>query len=88
MKTGSFGCSPSRFASMKWPISWMRIRSTTPIANFQPQMSAYAATAMKIDENLTRTNENFASAIDAGDDRAGEPREPLAPVRAAGWIGS
>ena len=40
MNTGSFGLSPSRFASRKWPSSWMRISSTNPTANFQPQISA------------------------------------------------
>ena len=87
MKTGSFGCSPSRFASMKWPVSWMRMRSTTPIANRQPQMSAYAATAMKIDENLTRTNENFASAMTAA--TIGPViRESRLRQSVPGWIGS
>ena len=47
---------------MKWPISCRRISRTSPTANVQPQISAYAATAMKILANLTRTNENFASA--------------------------
>ena len=65
-----------------------RIRSTSPTANLQPQISAYAATAMKIVENLTRTNENFASASTAPTIGAksffSRPRQSV-PF---GWIGS
>src|SRR6476620_7053632 len=88
MNTGSFGFRPSRFASMKWPVSCRRISTTTPAPNFQPQMSAYAATAMKIEENLRRTNENFATASSATTSGARRRRSRPRQSVPRGWIGA
>ena len=69
------------------PVSCKRISATTPTANFQPKISAYAATAMKIVENLTRMNANFASVTPTATIGASalriRPRQ-FGPV----WIGS
>ena len=40
MKTGALASTPSRRRAMTWPISWMKSRTTKPMANFQPQINA------------------------------------------------
>ena len=49
MNIGAETGSPSRLASRTWPSSWTSSSSTKPIANCQPQKSAYAAIEMSIE---------------------------------------
>ena len=49
MNIGAETGSPSRLASRTWPSSWTSRSTTKPIANCQPQKSAYAAIEMSIE---------------------------------------
>jgi len=60
MKVGQVACNPCRRASKKCPSSCTRMSRTKPTANFQPQISAYPPTAMKMLKNLSAAKPNFA----------------------------
>ena len=61
MKVGNETCRPCRFASIAWPISWRKISTTIPTPNFQPQISAYAATETKSPKNFRKTKPNLTA---------------------------
>ena len=88
MKVGRVASSPCRRASKKCPSSCTRINSTNPTANFQPQISEYAATEMKMLKNFSAAKLNFASSTTAApigaQMRRSQPRQSVP----RGWMGS